>query len=236
MSEQAYVLGYWDIRGLAAPIRMALVYGGLPWREELYSLERKPDGKWGSEWAARCRAMSDAGECAFPNLPYLVLPDGRVVVQSNAILRYIAKKVNLMGASDVEELLIDEAIEQVADMRTEMVRMSYGSKEEFDAKRQEFSKLSLGYYFSSFDRCLRQRGGEWMIGSGPTIADFVLVEALEVAQKMSEPYIDFTEQYQALSTLMQKVRSLKKLRPYFESDAAKFPFNNKVAAWGGAPQ
>ena len=36
-------LGYWDIRGLAQPIRMILEYVGANWKEDSYSCGPAPD-------------------------------------------------------------------------------------------------------------------------------------------------------------------------------------------------
>jgi len=52
-------------------------------------------------------------------MPYGTLPlleiDGKVLNQSSAICRYLAKKANLAGSNDWESLLIDIAVDNYKD-------------------------------------------------------------------------------------------------------------------------
>ena len=52
-------IGYWAIRGLAAPLRMAAAYGGLKYESVEYELQAKPGGGWDrSEWMDKKPALS----------------------------------------------------------------------------------------------------------------------------------------------------------------------------------
>lgn len=44
MSEPNITLGYWGIRGLAAPLRMMLMYKNVPFKCECYDIKEKPEG------------------------------------------------------------------------------------------------------------------------------------------------------------------------------------------------
>lgn len=50
----------------------------------------------------------------FGTLPLLEI-DGKVLNQSSAICRYLAKKANLAGSDDWESLLIDIAVDNFKD-------------------------------------------------------------------------------------------------------------------------
>ena len=41
-----FTLGYWDIRGLAAPARMMLAYRGVAFEDRTYSLQPQESGGW----------------------------------------------------------------------------------------------------------------------------------------------------------------------------------------------
>lgn len=43
--------------------------------------------------------------------------DGKILAQSNAILRYLGRKYNLGGSNDFENAKIDEVADTVADFR-----------------------------------------------------------------------------------------------------------------------
>ncbi|XP_039565431.1 glutathione S-transferase Mu 1-like [Passer montanus] len=83
------VLGYWDIHGLAHAIRLLLEYTETPYEDKLYSCGEAPDYDK-SQWINEKEKLG----LDFPNLPYFI--DGTTkLTQSNAILRYIARKHSL---------------------------------------------------------------------------------------------------------------------------------------------
>ncbi|XP_032129571.1 glutathione S-transferase Mu 1, partial [Sapajus apella] len=83
------ILGYWDIRGLAHAIRLLLEYTDSSYEEKKYTMGDAPDYDR-SQWLKEKFKLG----LDFPNLPYLI--DGaHKITQSNAILRYIARKHNL---------------------------------------------------------------------------------------------------------------------------------------------
>merc|ERR1712088_124538 len=89
----AITLAYWDIRGLAQPIRMLLEYAGAKYTDKRYNCGDAP-GFDLSDWTnVKFKLGLD-----FPNLPYLI--DGNIkVTQSNAILRYLGRKFGFDGLS-----------------------------------------------------------------------------------------------------------------------------------------
>jgi glutathione S-transferase len=79
------VLGYWDIRGYAQPIRLLLAAVGADWVDELHKAGGPPDFSR-DEWFAVKKTLP----LDFPNLPYLF--DGDVKIsQTLTILRYLAR-------------------------------------------------------------------------------------------------------------------------------------------------
>ncbi|XP_060057920.1 glutathione S-transferase Mu 5-like isoform X3 [Erinaceus europaeus] len=62
----------------------------------------------------------------FPNLPYLI--DGaHRLTQSNAILRYIARKHNLCGETEEERIRVDLLENQAMDTRLELAWLCYNT-------------------------------------------------------------------------------------------------------------
>merc|ERR1712168_1172478 len=84
-------LAYWDIRGLAQPIRMLLEYSGADYKDIRYKCG-DPPGFDLSDWTnVKFKLGLD-----FPNLPYCIDGDIKVTL-SNAILRYLGRKFGLDG-------------------------------------------------------------------------------------------------------------------------------------------
>ncbi|XP_074971374.1 glutathione S-transferase 2 isoform X2 [Phalacrocorax aristotelis] len=112
-------LGYWDIRGLAHAIRLLLEYTETPYEERQYRPGPAPDFD-PSDWTNEKEKLG----LDFPNLPYLI--DGPTkLTQSNAILRYIARKHNMGGETEEEMLRVDMLENQIMDLRMSFVRLCY---------------------------------------------------------------------------------------------------------------
>merc|ERR1711872_592073 len=95
------VLCYWDIRGLAQPIRLLLTYTGTDFEDKMLSCGPAP-GFDKSCWFDNKYSLG----LDFPNLPYYI--DGDIkITQSNAILRYIARKNDLVGKNETEKAMVD---------------------------------------------------------------------------------------------------------------------------------
>uniref|UniRef100_A0A8C6VJV5 glutathione transferase n=1 Tax=Naja naja TaxID=35670 RepID=A0A8C6VJV5_NAJNA len=100
-------------------IRLLLEYTGTSYEDKLYSCGEAPDydkSKWMSE--------KEKLGLDFPNLPYLI--DGKTkLTQSNAILRYIARKHHLCGETEEELIRVDMLENQVMDFRMALVMICY---------------------------------------------------------------------------------------------------------------
>uniref|UniRef100_A0A8C0CXE8 glutathione transferase n=1 Tax=Balaenoptera musculus TaxID=9771 RepID=A0A8C0CXE8_BALMU len=117
----AMTLGYWDIRGLAHAIRLLLEYTDSNYEEKKYPMGDAPNYDR-SQWL---NEKSKLG-LDFPNLPYLI--DGaHKLTQSNAILRYIARKHNMCGETEEEKIRVDVLENQVMDVRLCMAMICYSS-------------------------------------------------------------------------------------------------------------
>ncbi|XP_054994677.1 glutathione S-transferase Mu 4-like isoform X2 [Sorex araneus] len=112
-------LGYWDIRGLAHAIRLLLEYTDSNYVEKLYSMGDAPDYDR-SQWLDEKFKLG----FDFPNLPYLI--DGpHKITQSNAILRYLARKHNLCGETEEEKIRVDILENQAMDTANDLARVCY---------------------------------------------------------------------------------------------------------------
>ncbi len=104
---------------LAQPIRLLLEYTKTPFEDKFVSCGPAPDFDR-SAWTSVKGSLG----LDFPNLPYYL--DGDIkVTQSNAILRYIARKHDLLGKTEDEKVRVDIMAEQSMDFRNGIVRLSY---------------------------------------------------------------------------------------------------------------
>lgn len=66
----APVLGYWDLRGLASPIRNLLHYKGVEFEDKLYQIGPAPEFDRSDWFNVKPKLGLD-----FPNLPYYIDED-----------------------------------------------------------------------------------------------------------------------------------------------------------------
>ena len=226
MTDGAYTLGYWNIRGLAAPIRLAFALAGKPLNEDEYTCELVDD-KWVNNWSDIYKEMQSSNSHPFPNLPYLKFPDGKTtIVQSNAIMRHIGREFKLYGDDAITMARVDEVLERVNDMRMEATKNYYAT-----AISKDFVEEVLPYYFSTLEKYLEKHNTRFFCCDTPTIADCAAYEALRTALPLV-PH--FAEEFKRINEIIKRFESLPQLEKYFTSREHKFPANNRMASFGGS--
>ncbi|OQR72837.1 glutathione S-transferase Mu 1-like [Tropilaelaps mercedesae] len=205
-------LGYWDIRGLAQPIRFLLAYKEVDYEDKRYSCGPPPDFDK-SQWLDEKFTLG----LDFPNLPYLI--DGDVkLTQSLAILRYLARKFDLDGQSCEEKRRVELVEQQLADFRMNWVRLCYSPKftEERDAYEQ-----SLPNNLKAFSEYLGER--PFFAGDRLTYVDFLVYEML--AQHFVFSKTSFAN-FKNLTDFIDRIEALPTLKKYLDSETCiKWPFN-----------
>jgi glutathione S-transferase len=104
---------YWKIRGIGGAIRLLLTYTGEEFEEVLYEQGDSESGYSRHEWLD----VKETLGLPFPNLPWL--KDGDLMLtHSVAIMRYIARKHSLLGATPAEEAKADMVAMEVRGLTT----------------------------------------------------------------------------------------------------------------------
>ncbi|TNM87188.1 hypothetical protein fugu_007418 [Takifugu bimaculatus] len=212
-------LAYWDIRGLAQPIRLLLHYTGTKYEDKFYVCGEAPDYDKSCWFDEKQKLGMD-----FPNLPYLEDGD-RKIVQSNAIMRYIARKHNLCGETEDEQVRVDIMENQGMDFRNGFVRLCYNP--EFDKMKPGYLKM-LPDVLKQFSAFLGEN--KWFAGDKITFVDFIMYELLD-QHRMFQP--SCLDDFKNLKDLLDRFEALEEIAAYMKSDRfIKTPVNNKMARWG----
>nr|ACO15225.1 Glutathione S-transferase Mu 3 [Caligus clemensi] len=212
------VLAYWDIRGLAQPIRLLLEYTGDEYEDTLYSCGPAPDFDKSCWFNIKQSVGLD-----FPNLPYYIEGDVKLT-QSNAILRYIARKNDLCGKSEAEKWKVDLLAEQAMDFRNGIVHLSYNPN--FESIKDNYLK-SIKVKLVEFSNFIGEN--PWFTGQSITFADFVLYELMDQHRILSPSLLD---QFQNLKEFLDRFEKLSPIATYMKSDRfIRRPINNKMAAF-----
>lgn len=150
-------LTYFDFDGgRGEPIRLALAIGGLPFEDFRFPVSEFP-------------VLKDQ----FPlhQVPVLEL-DGKVITQSNAIIRYVGKLTGLYPDDALQALHCDEALDVVEDILSQIVvtfRME--DEEEKRVAREALAAGPISLYLGRLESMLTEIGGSYFAGDRLSVAD-----------------------------------------------------------------
>jgi len=163
-----FILGYWSIRGLGAPIRMLLSAAQIDHWVVMYDVMEGDDDSssttsWDkSSWEKDKRMLKK--DFPFINLPYLIDcaegEGGKVLCQTNAILTYLGSELKMMGQSPWKMSQCEELLCEIMDLRNLMVRFAYKKEEDNDSSTILFQEeahqllVRADSYFQKFEQHL----------------------------------------------------------------------------------
>ncbi|XP_011803490.1 PREDICTED: glutathione S-transferase Mu 5 isoform X4 [Colobus angolensis palliatus] len=197
------ILGYWDIRGLAHAIRLLLEYTDSNYEEKKYLMGHAPDYDR-SQWLNEKFKLG----LDFPNLPYLI--DGtHKITQSNAIMRYIARKHNLCGETEEEKIRVDILENQIMDDWMQLVMICYNP--EFEKLKPKYLE-QLPEKLKLYSQFLGKR--PWFAGDKITFVDFLAYDVLDV-KRIFEP--SCLDAFPNLKDFISRFEGLKKISAYMKS-------------------
>merc|ERR1711871_581990 len=135
--------------------------------------------------------MKTSGELAYGQVPALQVGGKTLLVQTAAILRYVANlapESGLYPACPIARARVDAVLDQECDMTMGLKVSKYKDRHGFDEAtvmneantavvRGRLNEEVLPRHLGNFERMLRDHGpGKWLAGTEqPSIADFALV-------------------------------------------------------------
>ncbi|RZB40563.1 glutathione S-transferase [Asbolus verrucosus] len=195
----AYKLTYFDVRGVAEPIRFLFKYGGIDFEDVRIKHEEWPQFK---------------EKTPFGQLPVLE-HNGKQVNQSIAVARYVAKQVKLVGKDDWENLEIDAIVDTINDLRMKLVQIFFEKDEE---KKKTLKETAINetfpYYLTRLDTIVQKNKGHLAVGR-LTWADFYFAS-------MSPAFDSFVEgdafgKYPNLKALRDKINAIPAIKSWIET-------------------
>jgi glutathione S-transferase len=216
------VLGYWKIRGVAQPIRLLLAYTRTEYKDKRYEVGPAPTYDK-TDWLSVKFTLG----LDFPNLPYYIDDDVKLT-QSTAILRYIARKHNLIGTNDKEETRVDIATGQLEDFREGFSNLCYHPDPDYDTAKPEYIKEMPGKLkqFSDF-----LGNNPYFASKNLSYADFMVYDMLDQHKLFSQRCLD---QFPNLQQFTQRIEALPDIAAYMRSGTfLKTSLNGRMAKFGG---
>jgi glutathione S-transferase len=163
-----------------------------------------------------------ASELAFGKVPMLQI-DGREVVESQAILRYIARREKLAGKSDEEMVLADQIAEAVRDAVNPLLMAPFERKKSHEATGDKTApahvqkmKETFVKFATRFEKLLTSNDNSgYCVGTSRTYADILVAHCL--TWYVEEVGRDVLDPYPALIDLQNAVISIPEVRRFIRS-------------------
>lgn len=201
--DHAATLYYFAGRGLADQIRWMLAATNVTFTQKTVS-DR-----------AKLLKMTER-QLPFGQIPLLQI-DGLEIVQSQAAVRYLAKRANLIGINSEEEVKCDMVAEAVRDLLMLVVGSPFKRAKSVEEKNAHIKLMKEKWAFvgARFEAILITNNKENMVGKGLTYADILVAHITTWMVEECGP--DVVDRMPHLVNLQNKVISLPGVSAFIKS-------------------
>uniref|UniRef100_A0A8C6X9U6 glutathione transferase n=1 Tax=Naja naja TaxID=35670 RepID=A0A8C6X9U6_NAJNA len=196
MSEKPK-LTYFNGRGRMESIRWLLAASGVEFEEHF--LETKED----------LEKLRSDGWLLFQQVP-MVEMDGMKLVQTRAILSYIAAKYNLYGKDLKERVLIDMYVEGTTDLMGMKMMLPFQPAENKEKQRALIIERATTRYFPAYEKILKDHGQNFLVGNQFSWADAHLLEAILTLEEFKSDVLTKFPLLEAFKTRISNIPTIKK--------------------------
>ncbi|NWS65749.1 GSTA3 transferase, partial [Crotophaga sulcirostris] len=190
-------LTYFNGRGRMEPVRWLLAAAGVEFEEKFL------------ESREQYEKLIKGGDLMFQQVP-LVEIDGMKLVQTRAILSYIAGKYNLYGKDLKERALIDMYVEGITDLMQMILVFPFSPPEAKEKNLESIKERATNRYFPVFEKVLKQHGQDFLVGNKFSWADVQLIEAILAVEEQIPAVLSAFPQLQAFKIRMSNMPTIKK--------------------------
>ncbi|KYR03138.1 putative glutathione S-transferase [Tieghemostelium lacteum] len=192
-------VAYFDGLGKAEVIRVLLTYLNVEFKDVRF--EEIPD---------EIRA-----KCSFGQVPYYEDSEVGSLVETNAIVRYIAAKYNIAGKDLVEKAKIDSIYESTDDVH---VLHYQANKKGDEAEKERVRTVAIPKFFAAWEKLLSQSSTKFFFGDSITLADIAVFRVIGHVALFG--YKVSTTPYPKLDALVNHIGSLPQIAKYISARKA----------------
>lgn len=243
-TKEPITVAYWSIRGLAAPLRMMVMYTDTPLNNVMYDVG-DADGAWNfHSWHSVKPALK--AENPLINLPWVEVEGAnRKITQSNACFHHIGRKTGCWGRNEEDIICCEEYLCEIMDIRNKVVAFVYSSAENCNEFHMKFlsNLLDKNSSFAKMEAVMTKKTDKsnmFLVNGYATAPDFHLFEMIYQVKEMMRYYKTETDVFQAACPCLSKFYdwfiALPANKRYIESKLhTSLPMNNKMAGFGASP-
>ncbi|XP_034622235.1 glutathione S-transferase 3-like [Trachemys scripta elegans] len=190
-------LYYFNGRGKMESIRWLLAAAGVEFEEEFLETREQYE-----------KLLQD-GSLLFQQVP-LVEIDRMKMVQTRAILSYIAAKYNLYGKDLKERAMIDMYVEGTTDLMGLIIVCPFLSAENKEKQHAVIIQKATNRYFPVYEKILRDQGQSFLVGNQFSWADVHLLEAILMVEEKKSSVLSEFPLLQAFKARISDIPTVKK--------------------------
>ncbi|ODN01871.1 Glutathione S-transferase 3 [Orchesella cincta] len=231
-----YKLIYYNVRGLAEPVRWMFKMAKVEFEDK-----RIPVENWQEE---KHRFEKQMGR-----LPILCVDDKIELTQVASITQFVAKQLGFNGETEMDAARADEVHELLYDLRLYAANHLKSEKgpsdpdifphtvfrnvcNEANLSKKVLMKRSLLYIFPKYldkiNDVLQQSPGEYLAGQRITYADLAFTNFIDICEEMINP--DLLNDYPCLRDLKEEILDIPEIREWMEHCSTKSFYPPTVAA------
>ena len=218
-------LTYWNGRGRCEAIRLMLAACGEEYDEGVPGVPGVSHLAEPEHWTA----LQDSGALLMGSVPLLCI-DGLQLVQSQAIVRYLARKHGLCGdpASASDAVMVDIVAETILDWKNATGFAFEYSRNGYEPTQEQTATMAAGNakFLPRLEGFLARSGTGYFVGSSLTYADLVALEPLE----QLAPHEDLAA-FPLLGKLHATLRANERLAAWLASDRRKMKDQSGLVAY-----
>ncbi|CAH1773578.1 unnamed protein product, partial [Owenia fusiformis] len=156
-------------------------------------------------------------EVPFNVLPVLKTPEGPVISQTNAILRYLARKYDLYGTTEDDVTQIDILIEHESEGREQIYVRGYSDYHA--TQREKLVRFILPDNLRPLENELKKNNGGtgFLVGDKISFADYKIADFLDTCLAVDSTILDpypLLKAYLERILLRPKIAELRGKEPY----------------------
>ncbi|XP_027021432.1 glutathione S-transferase, alpha tandem duplicate 1 [Tachysurus fulvidraco] len=204
------VLYYFNGRGKMESIRWLLAVAGVEFEEVFLTTEEQ------------FRNLVDDGALLFHQVP-LVEMDGMKLVQTKAILNYIAAKYNMYGKDIKERLMIDMYSEGARDIMDMIMVLPFTPADQKQKQLDKIQDKAKERSLPAYEKALAH--SQFLVGSQLSCADVHLLEATLMLEELF-PTILFT--FPKIQEFQKRMKAIPAINKFLQPGSQRKPPPDEV--------
>jgi len=211
-----FKLNYFNGRGLAEISRLLFAVADVSYEDYRYPLQIND---WKTFDMVREEFDEDKKngklEVSLGKVPFLEVTENdehHVICQSKAIERYIARKFNLMGTTELESAKVDAVCECIRDFKT--AYQPVRKEENKDEAMKKWFSETLPEFLCKLEKIL---GDTYCVGSSLSLADITLYSFLVDFFDDKESVVHSYEECPKIKNIINLVSTNEKIQKWMES-------------------